>query len=270
MSLNACQVVASFMAYGILHMRGVLGKAGWRWLFLIEYVYRLSATAETNVLSLFFRCRGLMTLVIGITTFFMMPASPTQSRTWFRPNGWFTEREETIIVSRVLRDDPSKGDMHNREGLTFKRLWVAICDYDLWPIYILQVFGSMLAVVDAHTRTRQWAHVPNTDANTKHVPHSVFEKPRVSLMHSIEGSHWLTKNPIQVWHVLIQLTHHSFDHARYLDHVPRCIAVGGGQRAHNGVHDRKHLGSPVPYRSLHITEGPQPVVILRMLLFSRP
>lgn len=38
MSSNICGIVASFLAYGILHLRGQLGKAGWRWLFLIEYV----------------------------------------------------------------------------------------------------------------------------------------------------------------------------------------------------------------------------------------
>jgi hypothetical protein len=37
-SSNVCNIVSSFLAYGILHMRGVLGKAGWRWLFLIECV----------------------------------------------------------------------------------------------------------------------------------------------------------------------------------------------------------------------------------------
>ncbi|TFY81172.1 hypothetical protein EWM64_g2843 [Hericium alpestre] len=116
MSSNVCSIVSSFISFGVLHMRGVLGKAGWRWLFLVE---------------------GLITLSIGIATFFRMPPSPTQTRTWFRPKGWFTEREETICVSRVLRDDPSKGDMHNREGLTIKRLWQACCDYDLWPLYIL-------------------------------------------------------------------------------------------------------------------------------------
>jgi hypothetical protein len=52
--------------------------------------------------------RGLITLVIGIATFFNMPASPTQSKTWFRPKGWFTEREEVIMVNRILRDDPTK------------------------------------------------------------------------------------------------------------------------------------------------------------------
>jgi hypothetical protein len=52
--------------------------------------------------------RGLITFVIGFFTFFFMPPSPTQTKTWFRPKGWFSEREETIMVSRILRDDPSK------------------------------------------------------------------------------------------------------------------------------------------------------------------
>ncbi|KAF8461311.1 allantoate permease [Gautieria morchelliformis] len=118
-SSNASTVVSSFLAFGILRMRGVFGKAGW--LFLIE---------------------GLITLLIGIATFFRMPPSPTQTKAWFRPKGWFTEREETILVNRILRDDPTKGDMHNRQGLSLRRLFQAALDYDLYPIYILGVmFG---------------------------------------------------------------------------------------------------------------------------------
>ena len=49
-----------------------------------------------------------MTLAIGVASFFNMPPSPTQTKTWFRPNGWFTEREEVIIVNKMLRDDPAK------------------------------------------------------------------------------------------------------------------------------------------------------------------
>lgn len=73
----------------------------------------------------------------------MMPASAVQTKTWFRPNGWFTDREEAIVVNRVLRDDPSKGDMHNRQAITPKRLWESIKDYDLWPIYILGIMVYM-------------------------------------------------------------------------------------------------------------------------------
>ncbi|KAM0326979.1 hypothetical protein ACHAQA_006100 [Verticillium albo-atrum] len=89
---------------------------GWRWLFLLE---------------------GLFTLTIGVWSWFMMAASPTQTKSWWNKKGWFTEREETIMVNRILRDDPSKGDMHNRQAVDFKLLWKSLCDYDLWPMYII-------------------------------------------------------------------------------------------------------------------------------------
>jgi hypothetical protein len=109
-------VVTSVMAYGLLHMRGIHNMAGWRWLFLIE---------------------GIITTSIGIASFFLMPASATQTKTWFRPKGWFTDREVGIVVNRVLRDDPSKGDMNNRTGLSFRNLWDAVTDYDLWPVSVI-------------------------------------------------------------------------------------------------------------------------------------
>lgn len=52
--------------------------------------------------------RGLITFAIGLASFFNMPSSPTQTKTWFRPKGWLTEREEVIIVNKILRDDPTK------------------------------------------------------------------------------------------------------------------------------------------------------------------
>lgn len=115
-ALSTTTIVTSILAFGLLRMRGIRGWAGWQWLFLIE---------------------GLITLLIGLSSFFMMPASATQTKTWFRPNGWFTDREVKIVVNRVLRDDPSKGDMHNRQAITPKRLWEAAKDYDLWPLYAI-------------------------------------------------------------------------------------------------------------------------------------
>lgn len=41
------------------------------------------------------------------------------------------------MVNRVLRDDPSKGGMHNRQAVTPKMLWHALKDYDMWIIYLL-------------------------------------------------------------------------------------------------------------------------------------
>ncbi|KAJ5450721.1 uncharacterized protein N7458_007170 [Penicillium daleae] len=117
-SLSVTTIVTSLLAFAVFHLSGVHGWAGWRWLFLIE---------------------GLITLSIGLASFFMMPASVVQTKTWFRPNGWFTDREVSIVANRVLRDDPSKGDMHNRQAVTPKRLWNAIKDYHMWPIYFIGV-----------------------------------------------------------------------------------------------------------------------------------
>ncbi|KAG2756320.1 MFS general substrate transporter [Suillus brevipes Sb2] len=110
-------MVSAFLATGILSLRSG-DRAGWRYLFLIE---------------------GLITLAVGTTSYFLMPPGPTQTKAWFRPKGWFTEHEEIIMVNRILRDDPTKSDMHNREGLTIGMIWNAICDWRMWPIYVLGI-----------------------------------------------------------------------------------------------------------------------------------
>ncbi|TDZ31861.1 putative transporter [Colletotrichum spinosum] len=113
---NGTSIIAAFLAFGILHLRGVGGWEGWRWLFAIE---------------------GAVTALIGVASWFYLPPGPTQTAGGLRgKDGWFTEREEVIMVNRILRDDPSKGGMHNRQGLTLGMLWSALCDFDLWPIYL--------------------------------------------------------------------------------------------------------------------------------------
>ncbi|CCH41313.1 putative transporter [Wickerhamomyces ciferrii] len=115
-SLSLCQIFTALLAFALLRMRGVADMAGWRWLFLIE---------------------GLFTLLIGIASWFLMVPSAAQTKKPWNKKGWFTDREEKIVVNRVLRDDPSKGDMHNRQALNFSALKSSILDYDLWPIYSL-------------------------------------------------------------------------------------------------------------------------------------
>ncbi|KAL7422104.1 hypothetical protein Q5752_002747 [Cryptotrichosporon argae] len=117
-SFTATNIVGSLMAAGILKLRGVHGLAGWKWLFLIE---------------------GVITFAIGMFAFFYLPAGPTQTKTQFRKKAWFTEREEVIVVNRILRDDPTKSQMHNRQGLSLAPLRDSLLDYDLWPGYLLGI-----------------------------------------------------------------------------------------------------------------------------------
>ncbi len=103
-----------------------------------------------------FALEGLLTGLIGVISYFYLPPSPTQTASYFRgKNGWFNEREEKIskcyqnlyhplffsywitVVNRILRDDPSKGDMHNRQALSPKMLWETLQDFHMWPIYLI-------------------------------------------------------------------------------------------------------------------------------------
>lgn len=67
----------------------------------------------------------------------MLAPGPSQTAARWRPNGYFTDKEVKIVVNKVIRDDPSKSSMGNRDGLTPKLMWRALCDYDLWPMYII-------------------------------------------------------------------------------------------------------------------------------------
>ncbi|KAL3432155.1 major facilitator superfamily domain-containing protein [Aspergillus tetrazonus] len=116
-SYTVTTIIGAFLAFGLLHIKDSNGGGSWRYLFAYE---------------------GLLTGVIGIIAAFWMPASPTQTKGGFRgKDGWFTEHEEKIMVNRVIRDDPSKGSMHNRQAVTPRLLWDSLKDYHMWPIYIL-------------------------------------------------------------------------------------------------------------------------------------
>lgn len=110
------QILGSLLASGILEMRGIHGLAGWRYLFLIE---------------------GFMSLGLAVANFSFMRAGPTQTEhKLFKNKPWYNERETKILVNRVLRDDPLKGDMNNRQGVSFKNTIKTLGEFDLWPIFI--------------------------------------------------------------------------------------------------------------------------------------
>lgn len=44
---------------------------------------------------------------------------------------------ETDSSASVLRDDPTKSDMHNRQGLSVKMILSVIGDWRMWPLYAL-------------------------------------------------------------------------------------------------------------------------------------
>ncbi|KAK4121009.1 MFS general substrate transporter, partial [Parathielavia appendiculata] len=115
-TLNVARVISALLAAGILEMRGIGGKPGWFWLFLLE---------------------GLLTVVIALVSFLYLPAAPTESKTLLWRKGWYTEREEVIMVNRILRDDPAKGLTALKEPATFKDIREAWKDPSMWGLYFI-------------------------------------------------------------------------------------------------------------------------------------
>jgi MFS family permease len=96
------QASSKLLAYGILHMRGVGGKPGWFWLFVIM---------------------GLFTIFSGCILGLCLPDSFKNPRSTFLPTvSWFSDRELHILKTRVLLDDPMKGKKKSHIPLgAFKR-----------------------------------------------------------------------------------------------------------------------------------------------------
>ncbi|CAD1812810.1 Major Facilitator Superfamily protein [Candida parapsilosis] len=153
-TLSLCQIATSLMAFGLLRIN-TWGWHGWQFLFLIE---------------------GGFTLAIGIASWFLMVPSAVQTKSKWNPKGWFTDREEKIVVNRILRDDPNKGSMNNRQAIGPKNLLKCFIDYDLWPIYAigLVAYIGMGTFQSYFTLMNRQLGFSVFDTNLMTIPHSVL------------------------------------------------------------------------------------------------
>jgi hypothetical protein len=85
-------------------------------------------------------------------------------------------REEKIIVNRVLREDPSKGTMHNRQPVTPRLLWKSLKDFDLWPLYILGLVFQIPATPESNyiTLSLKGLGFSTFQSNLLTIPYSFF------------------------------------------------------------------------------------------------
>jgi len=109
------QASAKLLAYGILHMRGLSGKPGWFYLFVLM---------------------GAFTCFSGVVFGLFLPDSFRNPCSTFLPGREiFTPREVHILRSRVLLDDPAKGKKKKKIGLTaFKK---AFSNWRMWVHFLI-------------------------------------------------------------------------------------------------------------------------------------
>ncbi|THZ95065.1 putative MFS transporter, partial [Aureobasidium pullulans] len=123
-TLNIARVISALLAAGILNMRGIHNRPGWFWLFLLE---------------------GLLTFVIGLVSYFYLPRSPTHTKSVIFRRGWLNEREETIMVNRILRDDPAKGLTAIQEPATMRDIIDTWKDSSTWGLYLIGLIAYIPA-----------------------------------------------------------------------------------------------------------------------------
>ncbi|KAL1305016.1 hypothetical protein AAFC00_003916 [Neodothiora populina] len=155
-TLNIARVISALLAAGILKMRGVGGRPGWFWLFLLE---------------------GLLTFLIGFVSYFYLPHSPTHTKgvIWRKP--WYTEREEVIMVNRILRDDPAKGLTAIREPATMRDIIDTWKDSSMWGLYFIGLVAYIPAapISSYLTLTLKRLGYTTFDSNMLTIPYAVLQ-----------------------------------------------------------------------------------------------
>ncbi|KAH7378567.1 major facilitator superfamily domain-containing protein [Cadophora sp. MPI-SDFR-AT-0126] len=101
--------LAGIMAYGLVHMQGIAGMGGWRWLFIIE---------------------GILTCIIAMAGYWLLVDFPDSSR-----NNWkfLTTEERAWIVARV---DADRGDA-NPTKFSIKKFAGHALDFKVWAFGLL-------------------------------------------------------------------------------------------------------------------------------------
>lgn len=93
-----------------MQMKGLGGKAGWSWIFIIE---------------------GLLTFVVALAAYYLMQDYPDTA-------GFLTEKERREVKRRLETDRDFLADEYNT-----KFIWQALKD---WKIYVFSLTAAFLAL----------------------------------------------------------------------------------------------------------------------------
>ncbi|KAM0433397.1 hypothetical protein ACHAPT_004275 [Fusarium lateritium] len=123
------QACGGLVAYGVLHMRGVGGLAGWQWLFIIE---------------------GILTIISGVIFLVLFPGLPNNP-TSLLGISFFNERERMIMQERLWRDNGTRKARSSH--ITGKHIVLTIKD----PKVLFHIF---LTICGLAPTTALWSYAP--------------------------------------------------------------------------------------------------------------
>jgi hypothetical protein len=148
----------------------------------------------------FSQLEGLLTFVIGFISYLYLPVSPTRTKGPLWRRGWYTEREEVIMVNRILRDDPAKGITALKEPATFRDIINTWKDKSMWGLYFIGLVAYIPASpVQAYlSLTLKRIGFSRFDSNMLSIPSAVLQ---IILMLALafSSNHFMERT----WHCII-------------------------------------------------------------------
>ncbi|KAH8705240.1 major facilitator superfamily domain-containing protein [Talaromyces proteolyticus] len=117
------------LSIGLLSLGGRGGLHGWQWLFLIE---------------------GSLTCFLGVVMYLYLPHSPASPKSFFgKSYNIFTDREATILITRAIKNDPTKGMRYGKPVLP-SHILETFMDWRLYG-HIVAALLSMVMISPMNT-----------------------------------------------------------------------------------------------------------------------
>ncbi|KAJ5102480.1 hypothetical protein N7532_003009 [Penicillium argentinense] len=95
----------------VMNIADIIARASW----LLDYCTCVAFKDDQTGAGYFCSSlKGLITLLMGLSAYVLMPHGPCQTANWSRDkSGWFSPRE-TVMANRVIRDDPNTTGTNER------------------------------------------------------------------------------------------------------------------------------------------------------------
>ncbi|KAL2867752.1 MFS general substrate transporter [Aspergillus lucknowensis] len=117
------------LAIGLLSLGGRSGLHGWQWLFLVE---------------------GVLTCFLGVAAYLYLPHNAAKPKSFFgRSFSLFSPREASIIVTRVVRNDPTKALRYGKPVLP-AHILATFTDWRLYG-HLVAALLSMIMISPMNT-----------------------------------------------------------------------------------------------------------------------